>query len=390
MSFLQMYRHLAAADWAAAAEKAEATADAGRRHGDRDLVALGLVRERADRDLLRAGGRGPDPAGRGDGRGRGRRGLARGVRQRLLHRDRGLPGDRRARPGGRVDLGPAALVRLAARPGGVHRAVLGPPRPGDAAAGRLGGGARGVHPRRRAVPAGQDSRRDRPGRGRARRRAPAAGRVRRRRRWPTSAPASTASTRSPGWPCSGWRAARTTPPRAAVRRLVAEAGEPAGPVPAAPGRRRRAARRRCGRRGARRRRRARPARHGRGLGRPAGPVGVRLGRRRAGRRRRVRRAPLPAQGAPALDARWSAPTRSPRVRAAHRPRPRRPRRRRVRAPRAGRRAVGLPRPRRRARRRGRRRLLEPAAPARPASPRARSRCSAWSPPAAATPRSRPT
>ncbi len=43
VSFLQMYRHLAAADWGAAAEMAEATADAGRRHGDRDLVVLGLV-----------------------------------------------------------------------------------------------------------------------------------------------------------------------------------------------------------------------------------------------------------------------------------------------------------------------------------------------------------
>ena len=69
---------------------------------------------RADRDLLRPGGRGARPAGRGDGRGRGRRGLPRGVRQRLLHRDRGLPGDRRLRPGRRVELGPASLVRLAA------------------------------------------------------------------------------------------------------------------------------------------------------------------------------------------------------------------------------------------------------------------------------------
>ena len=54
-------------------------------------------------------------------------------RQRLLHRDRGLPGDRRLRPGRRVDLGAAPLVRRAARTGHVHRPVLGPPWPGDAA-----------------------------------------------------------------------------------------------------------------------------------------------------------------------------------------------------------------------------------------------------------------
>ncbi len=43
VSFLLMYRDLSASAWAAAAEKADATADAGRRHGDQDLVALGLV-----------------------------------------------------------------------------------------------------------------------------------------------------------------------------------------------------------------------------------------------------------------------------------------------------------------------------------------------------------
>ena len=43
VSFLLMYRDLSASAWPAAAEKADATADAGRRHGDQDLVALGLV-----------------------------------------------------------------------------------------------------------------------------------------------------------------------------------------------------------------------------------------------------------------------------------------------------------------------------------------------------------
>jgi DNA-binding CsgD family transcriptional regulator len=43
VSFLAMYRNLAAGEWAAAAEKAELTAEMGRRHGVPDLVALGLV-----------------------------------------------------------------------------------------------------------------------------------------------------------------------------------------------------------------------------------------------------------------------------------------------------------------------------------------------------------
>ena len=105
----------------------------------------------------------------------GRRGLARGVRQRLLHRDRGLPGDRRLRPRRRVDLGAAPMVHVASRAGRVHRPVLGPPRSGDAAARRVERRARGVRPGRRAVPPRQHPRRHRPGRGRARRRTPAAG-----------------------------------------------------------------------------------------------------------------------------------------------------------------------------------------------------------------------
>jgi DNA-binding CsgD family transcriptional regulator len=42
VTFLQMYRDLGAGDWPAAAEKAQITADTGRRHGERDLTALGL------------------------------------------------------------------------------------------------------------------------------------------------------------------------------------------------------------------------------------------------------------------------------------------------------------------------------------------------------------
>lgn len=41
--FLHVYRHLGEGDFAGAAEKAHATAEIGRRHGERDLVALGLV-----------------------------------------------------------------------------------------------------------------------------------------------------------------------------------------------------------------------------------------------------------------------------------------------------------------------------------------------------------
>ncbi len=42
VSFLQMYRDLGAGDWQSAIAKADATTDIGRRHGDDDLLALGL------------------------------------------------------------------------------------------------------------------------------------------------------------------------------------------------------------------------------------------------------------------------------------------------------------------------------------------------------------
>ena len=41
--FLHVFRHLGEGDFESAAEKANATAEIGRRHGERDLVALGLV-----------------------------------------------------------------------------------------------------------------------------------------------------------------------------------------------------------------------------------------------------------------------------------------------------------------------------------------------------------
>ena len=204
----------------------------------------------------------------------------------------------------------------------------------------------------------------------------------------TSAPASTASTPSRGSRCSGWRAARATrrrPPYAGWWRRPATrpAGAACCPRPStscSPSTRStRPAR--C--------RRSSTGRVGRRLGRAAGALGVRLGRGRARRRRRRRGPALPAQGAPALDAR--------RVPLRGRPRPRsspaahsRPRRRGsappgARRPPATLRDLGAAP----AGRGGRRASSNPpACPA--ASPPARSRCSGWSPPAAATPRSPPT
>jgi DNA-binding CsgD family transcriptional regulator len=43
VTFLRMYRDLGGGEWAGALEKADATAEIGRRHGEQDLVALGLV-----------------------------------------------------------------------------------------------------------------------------------------------------------------------------------------------------------------------------------------------------------------------------------------------------------------------------------------------------------
>ena len=99
VAFLHMFRHIGAGDWPAAAECADRTVAAGRRYADADLLALGLC---ASGRITIYSGHVPEglvAAGRGDGRGDRRRGLAGGVRQRLLHRDRGLPGDRRLRAG---------------------------------------------------------------------------------------------------------------------------------------------------------------------------------------------------------------------------------------------------------------------------------------------------
>ena len=276
----------------------------GRRHGDPDLLALGLCWRR-DGCAIYCGrvARGAGPAGRVDGRRRGRRDLPGGLRQRLLHRDRGLPGDRRLRPGGGVDLGAAPLVRRAAGTGHVHRAVLDAPRAGD------------------AVPRAPGRRRSRSSRARSSGTA-----------WPTPWPRSASPSPSAAT-CSGCGAS-TTPPRRRTngrastattpqpglallwlargsarrrrgRRTPAAGGgrRPGRQVPTAPRRGRRPARGRGGGRGPRRRCRA--GRLARQVGSvvAAGAGGVRVGRRRAGLRRPRRRAPLPAQGAPAVGAR---------------------------------------------------------------------------------------
>ena len=185
-------------------------------------------------DLRRAGRGGAGPARRVDGRRRGRRGLPDHLRQRLLHRHRGLPGDLRLRPGGGVDVGAAPLVCRTAGTGRVHRAVLGAPRAGDAAPGRLDGGARGVRARDRAVPPGRLPRR------RSGSRRPSAatccgcGASTTRPRRPTSGRASTATTRSPAWRCCGWPAGPATPQRPPYAACWPRSATPPSPAGCSP------------------------------------------------------------------------------------------------------------------------------------------------------------
>ena len=227
VSFLQMYGALGAGDWDAALALADRTAAAGRRHGDSDLTALGLC----------AGGRIRIYSGRAaEGLARldeamaavaAGRGVGGGLRQRLLHRDRGLPGGRGVRPRRRVDVGAPPVVRLAAGTGRLHRAELAAPRSGDAAAGRVDGGDGGVRPCGGALPSRRLARRHRPQRGRARRRPPPAGR-------PRAAEAAYQRAAEHGfdpqpglallWLAKGSRDAAV----AAVRRLVAETQDPVG------------------------------------------------------------------------------------------------------------------------------------------------------------------
>ena len=207
---------------AAYATAAEAAA-IGERFGDADLLAL-AVHEQGPRWSGRAGvERGPRAARRGDGRGHGGRALADRHRPRLLQRDRRLPGRLRAAARAGVDGGADALVRAAARHGGVHRHVPGAPRRDHAAARRVARRARGGAARARALRAGRRTGR-RPARrstGRARSIACAASSPRPRR--PTGRRAAAAGSRSRAWRCCGWpqgtrgRRGRRDPPACSAR-----------------------------------------------------------------------------------------------------------------------------------------------------------------------------
>ena len=125
-------------------------------------------------------------------------------RPRLLHRDRGLPGDQRLRAGWRS--GPSALERwCAAQPGllaftgqcAVHRGQLLRLR------GEWQRALDEFELAARRYQRGRRTRRGRAGGVRGRRGAAAARRVRPRPTTPTSAPPTTASTRSPAWRCCG-------------------------------------------------------------------------------------------------------------------------------------------------------------------------------------------
>ena len=120
---------------------------AGRRHR-RALRRRRSARARPARAGARAGragagGRRLPPARRGDGRRLRGRALAVRHRPRLLQRHRPLPRPVRAAAGPGVDRGARALVRRAAGPRRVHRALSGAPRRDPPASRRVGRGGRG-------------------------------------------------------------------------------------------------------------------------------------------------------------------------------------------------------------------------------------------------------
>ena len=175
VSFLQMYRALGEGDWGAAAARARTTAEIGRRHGVRDLIALGLVS--MGRIAIYAG-LAADGLARLD---EAMVAVAAGEVSPEVFGNvycTAIEGCQEVAAFDRVAEWTSALHALvhgAPRTGHVHGPVLDPPWAGDAAPRRLAGRPGGVRPGGRTVPPRRHPGPDRPGRGRARRRAPPAG-----------------------------------------------------------------------------------------------------------------------------------------------------------------------------------------------------------------------
>ena len=113
-----------------------------------------------------------------------------------------LPGDRRLPADGRVDHAADPLVRGAAGPRAVHRAVRGAPGADHAVARRPARGARRARAGHRAVRRRGRHARGRAGALRAGRGAAGPGRLRRRGGRLRGGARRSGATRSPGWPCS--------------------------------------------------------------------------------------------------------------------------------------------------------------------------------------------
>ena len=155
-------------------------------------------------------------AGRGDGGGHRRRAVADRQRPRLLRGDPGLPGGVRAAPRARVDRRADAVVRAAARHGGLHRSL--PDAPGRDHV--LHGGGRTRSRRRGAPPSA------------ARRRQPSGGRRSRDTRRARSIACRESWPRPRGLP-EGEPLGREPQPGLALLRLARETATPPPPRSAA-------------------------------------------------------------------------------------------------------------------------------------------------------------
>ena len=181
-------------------------AEIGERCGDADLIACARHHAGPDPHPTGAGRGGAGAARRGHGRSHRGGAVAPHDGLDLLQRDRGLSAGVCAGPRPRVDLRPGAVVRGATGDGRLHRRLPGASRRDHAVAGRLAGGDRGGASAPASGPRGSTSRPP-PRRSTSRRRCTASAASSRRPRRRTEAPASGAWSRSPAWPCCGWRKA---------------------------------------------------------------------------------------------------------------------------------------------------------------------------------------